>query len=48
MILKGMTPVELPVETNAQIEFVINLKVAKDLGLTIDPVGLYQADRLIR
>jgi ABC-type uncharacterized transport system substrate-binding protein len=36
------------VETNSKIEFVINLKVAKALGLTIDPVVLFQANRLIR
>ncbi len=47
-ILKGTKPVEIPVETNAKIEFVINLKVAKALGLTIAPVVLYQADRLVR
>jgi putative ABC transport system substrate-binding protein len=47
-ILKGAKPAELPVETNAKIEFVINLKVAKALGLTIDPVVLFQANRLIR
>ena len=47
-IFKGTKPAELPVETNAKIEFVINLKVAEALGLTIDPVVLYQADRLVR
>jgi putative ABC transport system substrate-binding protein len=47
-ILKGTQPAEIPVETNAKIEFVINLKVAKALGLTIAPVMLYQADRLVR
>jgi putative ABC transport system substrate-binding protein len=47
-ILKGTKPAEIPVETNAKIEFVINLKVAKALGLTIAPVVLYQADRLVR
>jgi putative ABC transport system substrate-binding protein len=47
-ILKGTKPAQLPVETNAKIEFVINLKVAKALGLTIAPVVLYQADRLVR
>jgi putative ABC transport system substrate-binding protein len=46
-ILKGAKPAEIPVETNSKIEFVINLKVAKALGLTIDPVVLYQADRLV-
>ena len=47
-ILQGTKPEELPVETNAKIEFVINMKAAKALGLTIDPVVLYQADRLVR
>ena len=47
-ILQGTKPEELPVETNAKIEFVINLKAAQALGLTIDPVVLYQADRLVR
>jgi putative ABC transport system substrate-binding protein len=47
-ILKGTQPAEIPVETNARIELVINLKAAKALGLTIDPVVLYQADRLVR
>ena len=47
-ILQGTKPAELPVETNAKIEFVINMKAAKALGLTIDPVVLYQADRLVR
>jgi putative tryptophan/tyrosine transport system substrate-binding protein len=47
-ILKGVDPREIPVEVNPKIEFVINLKVAKALGLTIGPEILYQADRLIR
>jgi putative ABC transport system substrate-binding protein len=47
-ILKGADPAELPVEVNVKIEFVINLKVAKALGLTIAPEVLYQADRLLR
>ena len=46
-ILKGTKPAEIPVETNSKIEFVINLKTAKALGLTIDPVVLYQAERLV-
>src|SRR5262252_5298795 len=46
-IFKGTKPADLPVETNTKIEFVINLKTAKALGLTIDPVVLYQADRLV-
>ena len=47
-ILKGEDPAEIPVEVNNKIEFVINLKVAKSLGLTIAPEVLYQADRIIR
>lgn len=47
-ILNGADPAELPVEVNSNIEFVINLKVAKMLGLTIPPEMLYRADRLIR
>jgi ABC-type uncharacterized transport system substrate-binding protein len=47
-ILKGADPAEIPVEVNPKIEFAINLKVAKALGLTIAPQVLYQADRLIR
>ena len=46
--LKGTKPAELPVEVNAKIEFAINLKVAKALGLTIAPEVLYRADRIIR
>jgi len=47
-ILKGTKPAEIPVEVNSKIEFVINLKVAKALGLTVAPEVLYRADRLIR
>jgi putative ABC transport system substrate-binding protein len=47
-ILKGANPAELPVEVNSKIEFAINLKTAKALGLTIPPEMLYQADRLVR
>jgi putative ABC transport system substrate-binding protein len=47
-ILKGANPAEIPVEVNPKIEFAINLKVAKALGLTIAPEVLYRADRLIR
>jgi putative ABC transport system substrate-binding protein len=47
-IFKGTTPAEIPVEVNPKIELVINLKVAKTLGLTIAPEMLYRADRLIR
>jgi putative ABC transport system substrate-binding protein len=47
-ILKGANPAEIPVEVNAKIEFAINLKTAKALGLTIAAEVLFQADRLIR
>jgi hypothetical protein len=47
-ILKGTKPAEIPVEVNEKIEFVINLKTAHALGLTIAPAVLFQAHRLIR
>jgi putative ABC transport system substrate-binding protein len=47
-ILKGANPAEIPVEVNPKIEFAINLKVAKALGLTIAPEVLYRADRIVR
>jgi putative ABC transport system substrate-binding protein len=47
-ILTGAAPAGIPVEVNQKIEFVINLKVAKALGLTIAPEVLFRADRLIR
>ncbi|HEY7617223.1 MAG TPA: ABC transporter substrate binding protein, partial [Terriglobales bacterium] len=47
-IIKGANPAELPVEVNPKLEFVINLKVATALGLTIAPEVLYRADRLVR
>jgi putative ABC transport system substrate-binding protein len=47
-VLKRANPAEIPVEGNSKIEFVINLKTAKALGLTIAPEVLYQADRIIR
>jgi putative tryptophan/tyrosine transport system substrate-binding protein len=47
-ILKGTKPAEIPVEVISRFEFVINLKVAKTLGLTIAPEILYRADRLVR
>ena len=47
-ILKGTKPAEIPVEVISRFEFVINLKVARTLGLTIAPEVLYRADRLVR
>jgi putative ABC transport system substrate-binding protein len=47
-ILKGTKPAEIPVEVISRTGFVINLKVAKALGLTIAPEVLYRADRLVR
>lgn len=47
-ILKGANPAEIPMEVNAKLEYVINLKVAKALGLAIPQEVLYRADRLIQ
>src|SRR5262249_2331435 len=47
-ILKGTKPADIPVGVISRFEFVINLKVAKTLGLTIAPELLYRADRLVR
>jgi putative ABC transport system substrate-binding protein len=47
-ILKGQQPAEIPVEVNSKLEFVINLKVAKAMGLPMAPEVLFQADRIIR
>jgi putative tryptophan/tyrosine transport system substrate-binding protein len=47
-ILKGTNPADLPIEAPAKFELVVNIKAAKQIGVSIPPSVLYRADRVIK
>jgi putative ABC transport system substrate-binding protein len=47
-ILKGRTPAELPIEQPMKFDFIVNLKAAKQIGVTVPPNVLVRADKVIR
>ena len=47
-ILKGVKPQEIPVEQPMKFELLVNLKTAKQIGVTVPPLVLYRADKLLK